>query len=208
VAVPHDPAIHEEKVSKDVYEVVIRPSLKKFGFSIGYRSTICNGTGKWEIGGPASDTGVTGRKVAVDTYGSMARVGGGCFSGKDPSKVDRSGAYMARYVAKNIVAAGLAERCEVQVAYVIGKAEPTSIHVDTFGTGKVSDDKLIEAIKQVFDLEQRIDYAFLNAGIHYIANIEDTSLEKIDEIINTNLKIKPTSIIGSFQKMGHQLHMN
>src|SRR3990167_337922 len=142
VAVPHDPAIHEEKVSKDVYEVVIRPSLKKFGFSIGYRSTICNGTGKWEIGGPASDTGVTGRKVAVDTYGSMARVGGGCFSGKDPTKVDRSGAYAARFIAKNIVAKKLANRCEVQLAFVIGKPYPVAQAIETFGTDNVSPAKI------------------------------------------------------------------
>ena len=102
-------------------------------------------------GGPQADTGLTGRKIIVDTYGGMGRHGGGCFSGKDPSKVDRSGAYMARYVAKNIVAAGLARRCEVQVAYVIGKAEPTSININTFDTGRSSDENLVELVKKVFD---------------------------------------------------------
>ena len=138
IAVPHDPVISEKKVSKDVYEVAIRPTLKKYGFSIDYQDTICNGTGKWEIGGPASDTGVTGRKVAVDTYGSMARVGGGCFSGKDPTKVDRSGAYAARFIAKNIVAKGLARKCEVQLAFVIGKPYPIVKAIETFNTEKTS----------------------------------------------------------------------
>ena len=111
-----------------------------------------NPTGRFVIGGPMGDTGLTGRKIIVDTYGGYARHGGGCFSGKDPSKVDRSGAYAARYVAKNIVAAGLARRCEIQVSYAIGVAEPTSISVDTFGTGKVSDEKLSEMIRRHFDL--------------------------------------------------------
>jgi len=111
-----------------------------------------NPTGKFVIGGPVGDCGLTGRKIIVDTYGGMARHGGGAFSGKDPSKVDRSAAYAGRYVAKNIVAAGLADRCEVQVSYAIGVAEPTSISVNTFGTGTVSDDKLIEAVRSVFDL--------------------------------------------------------
>jgi S-adenosylmethionine synthetase len=110
-----------------------------------------NMTGRFVVGGPQGDTGLTGRKIIVDTYGGMGRHGGGCFSGKDPSKVDRSGAYMARYVAKNIVAAGLAERVEVQVAYVIGKAEPTSVNVNSFGTGKVSDEELVRIISKIFD---------------------------------------------------------
>ncbi|MEK7084469.1 MAG: methionine adenosyltransferase domain-containing protein, partial [Patescibacteria group bacterium] len=110
-----------------------------------------NMTGRFVVGGPHGDTGLTGRKIIVDTYGGMGRHGGGCFSGKDPSKVDRSGAYMARYVAKNIVAAGLASRCEVQVAYVIGRPEPTSIHVNTFGTGKISDEALGKIIVETFD---------------------------------------------------------
>ena len=107
------------------------------------------------IGGPHGDTGLTGRKIIVDTYGGMARHGGGAFSGKDPSKVDRSAAYACRYVAKNIVAAGLAERCEIQVSYAIGVAEPTSIHVETFGTGKIDTDKLTQLVREHFDLRPR-----------------------------------------------------
>ena len=111
-----------------------------------------NPTGKFELGGPHADCGLTGRKIIVDTYGGMARHGGGAFSGKDPSKVDRSAAYACRYVAKNIVAAGLADRCEIQVSYAIGVAEPTSISVDTFGTGKLNESRLVELIREHFDL--------------------------------------------------------
>jgi S-adenosylmethionine synthetase len=114
-----------------------------------------NPTGRFVIGGPLGDCGLTGRKIIVDTYGGMARHGGGCFSGKDPSKVDRSAAYAGRYVAKNIVAAGLADRCEIQVAYAIGIAEPVSICVNTFGTGKISDDHLVDLVKAHFDLRPR-----------------------------------------------------
>ena len=111
-----------------------------------------NPTGKFVIGGPQGDCGLTGRKIIVDTYGGMARHGGGAFSGKDPTKVDRSGAYAARYVAKNIVAAGLAEKCEIQLSYAIGVAQPTSVMVDTFGTGKLSDNRLVEIVRENFDL--------------------------------------------------------
>ena len=111
-----------------------------------------NPTGRFVVGGPVGDCGLTGRKIIVDTYGGMARHGGGCFSGKDPSKVDRSAAYAARFVAKNIVAAGLAKRCEIQIAYAIGVAEPVSVSVETFGTGKFSDDKIAALIPQFFDL--------------------------------------------------------
>jgi len=111
-----------------------------------------NPTGRFVIGGPQGDTGVTGRKIIVDTYGGYSRHGGGCFSGKDPTKVDRSGTYAARWVAKNVVAAGLAKKCEVQIAYAIGIARPLSVMVDTFGTGAVSDEKIVAAINEVFDL--------------------------------------------------------
>jgi S-adenosylmethionine synthetase len=111
-----------------------------------------NPTGRFVIGGPMGDCGVTGRKIIVDTYGGMARHGGGAFSGKDPSKVDRSAAYAARYVAKNVVAAGLAERCEIQLSYAIGIAEPVSVHVETFGTGKIADERLRSLVRQHFDL--------------------------------------------------------
>ena len=114
-----------------------------------------NPTGNFVIGGPVGDCGLTGRKIIVDTYGGMARHGGGAFSGKDPSKVDRSAAYAGRYVAKNIVAAGLAERCEIQVSYAIGVAEPTSISVQTFGTGKIADDRIVELVREHFDLKPR-----------------------------------------------------
>lgn len=136
-AVPHNPKIKVKKVARDIYEVAVTPALKKYGYKIAFKDTICNGTGKWEIGGPVADTGVTGRKIIVDTYGGMARIGGGCFSGKDPTKVDRSAAYAARFLAKNIVAKKLASRCEVQLSYVIGKPRPTSKSVETFGTNKV-----------------------------------------------------------------------
>ncbi|GAG02837.1 unnamed protein product, partial [marine sediment metagenome] len=111
-----------------------------------------NPTGRFVIGGPQGDTGLTGRKIIIDTYGGVGRHGGGCFSGKDPTKVDRSGSYMARYVAKNIVAAGIADKCEVQVAYAIGVAHPLSVMVDTFGTGKISEGKIVELINKHFDL--------------------------------------------------------
>ncbi|MGK5501614.1 methionine adenosyltransferase domain-containing protein, partial [Streptomyces sp. URMC 125] len=113
---------------------------------------LVNPTGRFEIGGPMGDAGLTGRKIIIDTYGGMARHGGGAFSGKDPSKVDRSAAYAMRWVAKNVVAAGLADRCEVQVAYAIGKAEPVGLFVETFGTGKVAQERIEQAIVQVFDL--------------------------------------------------------
>ncbi|MEJ2436220.1 MAG: methionine adenosyltransferase domain-containing protein, partial [Pseudolabrys sp.] len=114
-----------------------------------------NPTGRFVIGGPVGDCGLTGRKIIVDTYGGMARHGGGAFSGKDPSKVDRSAAYAGRYVAKNIVAAGLAERCEIQVSYAIGVAEPTSISVETFGTGRIDDARIVELVREHFDLRPR-----------------------------------------------------
>lgn len=137
LAVPHDPKVNKSQVKQDLYKQVIKPILKKYHTnSLAIDKVILNGTGKWEVGGPHSDMGETGRKIVVDSYGSMARVGGGCFSGKCPTKVDRTGAYGARYIAKNIVAAGLADRCEVQVAYVIGYKNPIAKAVETFGTGK------------------------------------------------------------------------
>ncbi len=149
IAAQHDDNTTLEQLRADILEQVIKPVCGKYlDEKTEYH---INMTGRFVVGGPQGDTGLTGRKIIVDTYGGMGRHGGGCFSGKDPSKVDRSGAYMARYVAKNIVAAGLAEKCELQLAYVIGRAEPTSININTFGTGKVSDEKLVEIISQVFD---------------------------------------------------------
>jgi S-adenosylmethionine synthetase len=139
-------------LAPDVREHVVEPELADLGISTeGYRLLV-NPTGRFEIGGPMGDAGLTGRKIIVDTYGGMARHGGGAFSGKDPSKVDRSAAYAMRWVAKNVVAAGLAERCEVQVAYAIGKANPVGTFVDTFGTGTIPEDKIQDAILAVFDL--------------------------------------------------------
>lgn len=151
-AVPHHPFKKQEQVAKDVYEVVIRPALKKFDFTLDFKDTVCNGTGRWEIGGPASDTGVTGRKIVVDSYGGMARIGGGAFSGKDPTKVDRSGAYAARFLAKNVVAKKMAKRCEIQLAYVIGRPDPISKSLETFGTETVSVKKIEDFAWNLLDL--------------------------------------------------------
>lgn len=138
LAAPHDPRVEKEQVRSDLYNLAVLPTLQSYGLQpIPVEKLILNGTGRWTIGGPASDTGVTGRKIVVDTYGGMSRIGGGCFSGKDPTKVDRSAAYGARFIAKNIVATGLAKRCEVQLVYVIGYREPIAKAIDTFGTEKV-----------------------------------------------------------------------
>ncbi len=147
----HDPHITQEDIREAVMEVIIKPTLPE-RFLTRDTTFHINPTGKFVIGGPVGDCGLTGRKIIVDTYGGMARHGGGCFSGKDPSKVDRSAAYAGRYVAKNIVAAGLAERCEIQVSYAIGVAQPTSISVETFGTGLVPDERIVELIREHFDL--------------------------------------------------------
>ena len=152
---------HKEDVSlttlrEAVIETILKPILPEEWLSQCKNENIhVNPTGRFVIGGPVGDAGLTGRKIIVDTYGGMARHGGGAFSGKDPSKVDRSAAYAARYVAKNIVSAGIANRCEVQVSYAIGVAEPTSISVDTFGTGRIDDDKIIGLIRQHFDLRPK-----------------------------------------------------
>ncbi|NLO96526.1 MAG: methionine adenosyltransferase [Peptococcaceae bacterium] len=151
VSTQHHPDVSQEQIRKDVLEQVIYPIIPSNMLDKNTRYFI-NPTGRFVIGGPHGDAGLTGRKIIVDTYGGMARHGGGAFSGKDPTKVDRSGAYAARYVAKNVVAAGLAERCEVQIAYAIGVANPVSIAVNTFGTGKVPDDKITESIQKTFDL--------------------------------------------------------
>ena len=150
----HDGGIPIEELRKAVEEEIIKPILPEKWFTNNTQVHI-NPTGDFEIGGPVGDAGLTGRKIIVDTYGGMARHGGGAFSGKDPSKVDRSAAYATRYVAKNIVAAGLAERCEIQVSYAIGVAEPTSISVDTFGTGKASNKEIENLIREHFDLRPK-----------------------------------------------------
>ncbi len=151
IAAQHAPDVATDKVKEDVIKHVIQPILPKEMVDKKIKYYV-NPTGRFVIGGPQGDTGVTGRKVIVDTYGGYSRHGGGCFSGKDPTKVDRSGGYGARYVAKNIIAAGLAQRVEIQVAYAIGVAKPLSVMVDTFGTGKIPDDRLGEIVSEHFDL--------------------------------------------------------
>ncbi len=150
----HQPDITTEALREAVMEEIIKPILPAEWLSADTQYHI-NPTGRFVIGGPVGDCGLTGRKIIVDTYGGMARHGGGAFSGKDPSKVDRSAAYAGRYVAKNIVAAGLAERCEIQISYAIGVAEPTSISVETFGTGKVADTRIIDLVREHFDLRPK-----------------------------------------------------
>jgi S-adenosylmethionine synthetase len=150
----HAPEISQADLHEAVMESIIKPVLPAEWLQ-GDTKYLINPTGRFVIGGPVGDCGLTGRKIIVDTYGGMARHGGGAFSGKDPSKVDRSAAYAARYVAKNIVAAGLADRCEVQISYAIGVAEPTSISVETFGTGRLSEARLVQLIRAHFDLRPR-----------------------------------------------------
>ena len=157
----HSPEVNQATLREAVVEEIIKPVLPQNWVTSETQFHI-NPTGQFIIGGPVGDCGLTGRKIIVDTYGGMARHGGGAFSGKDPSKVDRSAAYAGRYVAKNIVAAGLAERCEIQVSYAIGLAEPTSISVDTYGTGKISDNKIIQLVRQHFDLRPKGLIAMLN----------------------------------------------
>jgi S-adenosylmethionine synthetase len=152
VAVPHDPSVERDQVQKDVYNKGIAPLLAEFGYEIDPRKDlVLNGTGVWHFSGPAADAGLTGRKIIVDTYGGYARVGGGAFSGKDCTKVDRSAAYAARYVAKNIVAAGLADKAEVALAYFIGARKPVMQEVETFGTEKVSHDEIKKFVAGLLD---------------------------------------------------------
>jgi S-adenosylmethionine synthetase len=148
----HDDGVGIEEISSGLIRDVITPVLEPTGMFDEQTKILINPTGRFVIGGPHGDAGLTGRKIIVDTYGGMGRHGGGAFSGKDPSKVDRSGAYMARYVAKNLVAAGLCTRCEIEIAYAIGVPEPVSVFVDTFGTGEVADERLEELVVKEFDL--------------------------------------------------------
>ncbi len=157
----HDEHVTHEQLERDMIEYVIRPALPAALFDEKTR-VLVNPTGRFVIGGPQGDSGLTGRKIIVDTYGGYARHGGGAFSGKDPTKVDRSASYMARYIAKNIVAAKLARRCELQVAYAIGVAKPVSVRVDTFGTGTVPDELLEKAVAEVFDLRPKAIIETLN----------------------------------------------
>ena len=151
MSIQHDPDFNEEEFKTFIKEKIMKEVVRKHHMNEDYMVFI-NPTGRFVIGGPHGDTGLTGRKIIVDTYGGMARHGGGAFSGKDPSKVDRSAAYITRYIAKNIVAAGLCDRIEIQLSYAIGVKDPTSVHVDTYGTGKVADEVILDAIKKEFDL--------------------------------------------------------
>ncbi len=154
VSTQHHPDISHEKITEAVIEEIVKPVLPS-GFITDTTKYLINPTGRFVIGGPMGDCGLTGRKIIVDTYGGAAPHGGGAFSGKDPSKVDRSAAYAGRYVAKNIVASGLADKCLVQVAYAIGVAQPVSLMVDTFGTGKIADEKIAEIVQKTFDLRPK-----------------------------------------------------
>jgi len=169
LAVPHHESILLKQVTNDLFTHAVMPVLKKYGLSISMKKLIVNGTGTWHIGGPASDTGVTGRKIIVDTYGGFARVGGGAFSGKDPTKVDRSGAYAARFLAKNIVAAGLASRAEVRLAYFIGAKKPVMQEVETFGTEKKSQKIIKSFMNKILDTSVKniLDTLHLRAPHYY-----------------------------------------
>ena len=151
VSTQHDPEVSQEQIKRDIVKEVIEPTVPD-GFLDSDTKLYINPTGRFVIGGPQGDSGLTGRKIIVDTYGGYGRHGGGCFSGKDPTKVDRTAAYAARYIAKNIVAAGLAKRCEVQIAYAIGVARPVSVMVDTFGTSEIPNEKIAEAVVSLVDL--------------------------------------------------------
>src|SRR5437660_5473805 len=152
VSTQHSDMIDNAELREGVIALVVRPVLADTGFEVQDVDILINPTGRFVVGGPQGDAGLTGRKIIVDTYGGMARHGGGAFSGKDPTKVDRSGAYAARYIAKNLVAAGLADRLELQIAYAIGVARPLSLFVETFSTGKVSDEEIIRLVNEHFDL--------------------------------------------------------
>ena len=187
----HDPEVTQEQIHEDIKKYVFDPILPAEMVDENTKFFI-NPTGRFVIGGPHGDAGLTGRKIIVDTYGGMARHGGGAFSGKDCTKVDRSAAYAARYVAKNIVAAGLADKCEIQLSYAIGVAQPTSIMVDTFGTGAVEDDKLVEIVRENFDLRpagiiQMLDlrrpiYKQTAAYGHFGRTDIDLPWEKLDKV--------------------------
>ncbi len=191
VSTQHSPSVKTEQIENDVKEFVINEVIPEELIDENTKVYV-NPTGRFEIGGPMGDSGLTGRKIIVDTYGGFGRHGGGAFSGKDPTKVDRSGAYMARYIAKNIVASGICEKLEIGISYAIGVAKPLSIYVDTFGTGKISDDKIIEIINKVFDLRpaaiidilelRRPIYRQIAAYGHFGRNDLDLPWERLDKI--------------------------
>jgi len=190
VSAQHSPDVDYNKLKNDILDFVVRPVIPA-NLLDSRTKFLINPTGRFVVGGPQGDSGLTGRKIIVDTYGGMGRHGGGAFSGKDPTKVDRSGAYAARYVAKNIVAAGLASRCEVQIAYAIGVASPVSVMIDTFGTGKIDDEKILKIVNEHFDLRpdaiirdlklRRPIYRKTAAYGHFGREDEDFTWEKTDK---------------------------
>ena len=202
VSVQHDEEVSHVEIEKTVIEKVVNPVLEKYNLNTDNIKYYINPTGRFVIGGPHGDTGLTGRKIIVDTYGGYFRHGGGAFSGKDPSKVDRSAAYAARWVAKNIVAAELADKCEIQLSYAIGVPYPVSIKVDTFGTSKVDEDKISEAVSKVFDLsprgiekalelrEGKFKYQDLAAFGHIGRTDIDTPWERLNKIDELKKAIK------------------
>ncbi|MGQ9517519.1 MAG: methionine adenosyltransferase [Anaerolineae bacterium] len=191
VSAQHDPAIGHDQIEADIIEHVVKAVIDPSLLDERTKYYI-NPTGRFVIGGPLGDAGLTGRKIIVDTYGGIARHGGGCFSGKDPTKVDRSGAYMARYIAKNLVAAGIADRLEIQVSYAIGVARPMSISVETFGTGRIPDEKIVELINAHFDMRPAAIIQNLNlrrpiyrptaAYGHFGRNDIDAPWERLDKV--------------------------
>lgn len=192
VSTQHAPHVSNEQIHADVMEEVVLPVLHRSSLDSSHVRALINPTGRFEIGGPKGDAGLTGRKIIVDTYGGASRHGGGAFSGKDPSKVDRSAAYAMRWVAKNAVAAGFADRLEVQVAYAIGKAAPVGLYVETFGTAKLPEDRIISAIREVFDLRPaaiiasldllRPIYAQTATYGHFGRELPDFTWEKLDRV--------------------------
>jgi S-adenosylmethionine synthetase len=188
----HAPSVTTAKLRADIAELVIRPVLERVDLDASSLRTLVNPTGRFEIGGPQGDAGLTGRKIIIDTYGGSSRHGGGAFSGKDPSKVDRSAAYAMRWVAKNAVAAGLAERLEIQVAYAIGTASPVGLYVETFGTGAIPEKDITAAIREVFDLRPaaiikdldllRPIYAQTAAYGHFGRELPDFTWERLDRV--------------------------
>ena len=192
VSAQHSPKVSTEQLAAEIEELVIRPVLARVDLSSAGARVLINPTGRFEIGGPQGDAGLTGRKIIVDTYGGASRHGGGAFSGKDPSKVDRSAAYAMRWVAKNAVAAGLADRLEVQVAYAIGKASPVGLYVESFGTAHVPEDQIIDAINAVFDLRPgaiirdldllRPIYAQTATYGHFGRELPDFTWERTDRV--------------------------
>lgn len=199
IAAQHDPNIKHTQITNDIKKYVIKPACQEY---LTYDTKFfINTTGRFVLGGPAADSGMTGRKIMVDTYGGIARHGGGCFSGKDPSKVDRSGAYAARYIAKNIVAAGLAEKCELEIAYAIGLAQPISAYIETFGTEKIPKEKIIQAIRYNFNLKPKaiIEHLKLKQPIykktacygHFGRNNPGFNWEKLDKVEKLKRAVNP-----------------